>query len=564
MPKTLLPAAVIFLSIFLSITAYAEKIANFTSGIYVTDNGTILVTEDIEYDFQHAYRHGIYREIPFKYDYGYKRLTIDLDVEGVTDFKGGTYKYKVSKQGSYVNIRIGDPDFKVTGEHGYKIEYFVDGAVSYFDDYDEIYWNVTGNEWRVPIERSSARVSFENGVPEGARAKCFTGTYGSTDEDCKVTIKKNSIDFETLGSLDAGQGLSIVVGFPKGIVKEPGAMSKFFRFISDNWYFALPFLTGFGLFYLWRSRGKDPEGRGVIAVRYEPPENLTPAEAGTLVDERANIQDISSTVIDLAVRGYITIEEIQTTKFYFFTDRDYKLTKLKEPTQEELKPHELKVLSGIFDGSQETMISELRNKFYKELPGIKKALYKELIDNRFFPTNPESVKTIYRFIGIGILVIGFFLMFNPLLTLSLILSGIIVFIFSGFMPRKTKKGVVVKEQILGFREFIDRAEKDRIKRLAEQDPTLFDRVLPYAIVFGLEDKWADAFRGMYTEPPRWYHSSHYRDRFSPELFVNDIGRSLTVMNSTMVSTPRRSGSSGFSGGGGSSGGGFGGGGGGSW
>ena len=131
------------------------------------------------------------------------------------------------------------------------------------------------------------------------------------------------------------------------------------------------------------------------------------------------------------------------------------------------------------------------------------------------------------------------------------------------MPRKTKRGALLNEELLGFREFIDRAEEDRIRRMAKEDPTLFDRVLPYALVFGLEDKWADAFREMYTEPPNWYHSPSYTNSFSPNLFVNDLGRSLTVMNSTLRSTPKRSGSSGF-GGGGSSGGGFGGGGGGSW
>jgi uncharacterized membrane protein len=132
------------------------------------------------------------------------------------------------------------------------------------------------------------------------------------------------------------------------------------------------------------------------------------------------------------------------------------------------------------------------------------------------------------------------------------------------MPRKTKKGSLKIEELLGFREFIDRAEKDRIERLAKEDPTLFDRVLPYALVFGLEDKWAGAFKDMYKEPPNWYHSANYGNVFSPNIFVNDIGRSLGVMNRSLSSTPRRSGSSGFSSGGGFSGGGSGGGGGGSW
>ena len=563
MPKKTLPYFLIAF-FFITASASAEEILSFGSELFLNSSGQLIVDEEIEYDFQHAHRHGIFRDIPYKYDYGYKKQTVNIHVEDVTNFSGNPYQHKVSKSGSRINVRIGDPDRKITGVHGYRISYFVDGAIAYFDDYDEIYWNVTGNEWRVPIKNARARVSFENGVPEGARAKCFTGSYGSTAEDCSISITPSSIEIKTLNELYAGQGLTIVVGFPKGVVKEPSAMSKLLRVLSDNWYFALPFITLFVLFHLWRTRGKDPEGRGVVAVRYEPPEGLTPAEAGTLVDERADILDVSSTVIDLAVRGYIKIEEIQTTKFYFFTDRDYKLVKIKEPSPEELKPHESEILSGIFGGAEEIMVSELRNKFYKKLPGIKKALYRELIDKKYFPANPENVKNIYRFSGIGVIVVGFFLLSSPLLGISIAVSGIVVIFFSGFMPRKTKRGVHLNEELLGFREFIDRAEADRIRRMAAEDPTLFDRVLPYALVFGLEDKWADAFSEMYREPPSWYYSPYYRDSFSPHLFVNDLGRGLTVMNSTMRSTPKRSGSSGFSGGGGSSGGGFGGGGGGSW
>jgi uncharacterized membrane protein len=349
------------------LTVSAEEILDFRAQLYVDRNGTILVEEEIEYDFQHAYRHGIYRDIPYKYDYGYKKQSIGLYVQEVTDFKSAPYEYKVSKSGSRLNIRIGDPDTKITGVHGYRIGYFVDGAVEYFEDYDEIYWNVTGNEWRVPIRSSSAQVSFEDGVPEGVKAACYTGSYGSKSQDCDIRITRNAIIFESRGTLFAGQGLTVVVGVPKGLIKEPSPISKLLRLLSDNWYFGLPFLTLLSFIYVWRTRGKDPEGRGVIAVKYEPPQDITPAEAGTIIDESANILDISSTVIDLAVRGYIKIEEVKSTKFIFFTDRDYKLVKMDGGDEARLKAHELKILDGIFKGSREIMFSELRNKFYKEL-----------------------------------------------------------------------------------------------------------------------------------------------------------------------------------------------------
>ncbi len=560
---TLILLVLSFLSFSFQAESRAELIKNFHSEITINRDGTVNVREDIEYDFQYAERHGIYRDIPYKYDYGYKRYSIRLDVNSVTDFNGDPYKYEVSSSGGSIHIRIGDPDTTVTGVHGYRIEYTVMGAIAFFEDHDELYWNVTGDEWRVPIMRAGARVSFDAGTSDGVEAECYTGVRGSTDKECNYKISPDSVSFLATNSLWAGQGLTIAVGLPKGSIEEPSAMTKAIWLLSDNWYFGLPLLTFFVIAYIWNSRGRDPEGRGVITVRYEPPKDLTPAEAGTLVDERADILDITSTIIDLAVRGYLRIEEIESTKFYFFADRDYRLLKTKEPGPGELKPHEVKIFSGIFKNREKVLVSALRDKFYTELPPIKKALYGELVGKKYFPADPEKVKGIYKWIGIIILVLSFVLFSNFLLKISIALSGLIILISSRYMPRKTREGTLLNEELLGFREFIDRAEKDRIEALAKNDPTLFDRILPFALVFGLEDKWADAFREMYREPPSWYSSPNYRSSFSPNTFVSDLGRSLGVMNSSLSSSPRKSGGSGL-GGGGSSGGGGGGGGGGSW
>jgi uncharacterized membrane protein len=552
-----------FVAVLFTLSVRSEEIKNFESAIRIRSDGTILVTEDIEYDFEYARRHGIYRDIPYKYDYGYKRYSIKIDFNDVTDFSGNPYKYSVSRSSGRINIKIGDPDTTVTGIHGYRIEYSVKGAIAFFDDHDELYWNVTGNEWRVPIDKAGARVVFDSDIENGVNAACYTGASGARGKNCEYKISPQAVKFTTTESLWAGQGLTVVVGLPKGLIEEPSSSTKLLWLLSDNWYFGLPFLTLFLFAYFWHTRGRDPEGKGVIAVRYQPPEGMTPAEAGTLADERADILDITSTIIDLAVRGYFKIEEHKTTSFYFFTNRDYKLIKIKQPAAGELKPHEEKVFSGLFKGKDNVMISDLRNKFYKELPPIKKALYKEMIEEKYFPANPEKVKGIYKWIGIVIIIAAFFLFSNILLKLSIGLSGLIILIFSRFMPRKTKRGTLVSEELFGFREFIERAEKERIERLAKDDPTLFDRVLPFALVFGLEDRWAEAFRDMYKDPPSWYSSPYYSNTFSPNIFVSDIGRSLSVMNSSLSSTPKKSGGSGF-GGGGSSGGGFGGGGGGSW
>lgn len=563
MRSTIIAALSIYIGA-ISSPVFAEEIAGFHTEMLISPDGSMAIQEDIEYDFGNDFKHGIIREIPYKYRVGMKTYSLRMRLNRATNFSGVPYNEKVSRdQGRFI-VKIGDPDKVVNGVKNYRIDYTVDGAVSFFKDHDEIYWNVTGNEWTVPIGRAGAKVYLDQGVPKGVTAKCYTGVYGSKAEECNFSITRTGMEFHSLTDFRPGEGLSIVIGVPKGYFKEPSTITRASWFISDNWFFASPFLTLFLLSYVWYSMGRDPEGKGVVAVRYEPPGDITPAEAGTLMDESADILDITSTVIDLAVRGFLKIEETESTKFIFFSDRDYKLIKLRDPSENELKEHENKVLSGLFgSGRNRVMVSELKDNFYKVLPPIKKALYRQLISSRYFPSNPENIRGIFKWIGIGIIVASVFLFQFWAVKLSMGLSGLLVLLFSRFMPRRTRKGAIAKQALLGFREFIDRAEKDRIEKLARDDPTLFDRVLPYALVFGLGDRWADAFKDMYKSPPSWYYSPRYGDVFAPRIFVSDLGRSLSLMNSSFASSPKKSGGSGF-GGGGFSGGGFGGGGGGSW
>lgn len=567
----------LFLSIFISLIfflpSYAkEQINSFDVDISILKDGSLRVEENIEYQFIDVYRHGIYRKIPYKYKKGKNNYNLRVDVGSVTDFSGNEYPTKVSKTDDYINIKIGDPTKKITGTHGYRIEYFVNRAILFLDDHDELYWNVTGTEWRIPIENASAKVHHNNVSSEDIKAKCFTGFYGSTGENCSYSISQNSIDFRTDKALWSRGGLTIVTGFSKGVISEPSELKKMIWFLSDNSIYGLPFLTLFGLVFLWKKSGRDPGNDKPVAVRYEPPEGITPAEAGALYDERADMIDLTSTVVDLAVRGYLRIEEIETTRFLFLSDRDYKLVKLRYETYEaELKAHEKRVLNGIFSGDKtEVMVSELKNEFYSELEGIKDSIYSELVSNRYFLSSPDRVRNMYKYVGMAIIFLGLLFLSGMVTKLVVAISGLIVVIFSRYMPKKTKRGVSINHHLLGFREFIERAEKDRIKKFADEDPKVFDRILPFALVFGLEEKWAEAFSNVFTEPPDWYSSDRYGATFHPHIFINDLGRSISIMNKCFYSSPENSSGGRFIsmgggfGSGGFSGGGFGGGGGGSW
>jgi uncharacterized membrane protein len=303
-----------------------------------------------------------------------------------------------------------------------------------------------------------------------------------------------------------------------------------------------------------------------VAVRYEPPEGLSPAEVGTVLDERADLVDVSATLLDLAVRGYLRIEEIEGAGFLFLRDQDWRLVKLRDG--EGLRPHERILFDRLFAAAESVTVSSLRNRFYAHLPAVREAIYAAVCrEDRFFPTSPEKVRRAWAAAGVGALVIGGFVLFSGAALApgaALALSGLFVLLFSRAMPRRTRRGREVYEQIRGFQEFVARVDEDRLERFGGRTAERFERVLPYALVLGAADAWADAFGDLYTEPPRWYVGRGGAP-FRTRSFVSQLGSSLTSMGQAMASAPRSAGSgrSGF-GGGGFSGGGFGGGGARSW
>jgi len=558
----------LILLFFITIPVYAkEQINSFDARYLISGDGTVRVEENIEYEFSNVYKHGIFREIPYNYKINGNNYNLAIDVDSVTDFNGNPYKFSVKRNNGVLNIRIGDPDKTITGIHGYRIVYFVRRVVQFEEKEDIFYWNITGNEWKVPILKSIARIYFEHPGIEHIKTECFSGSYGSKAKNCNITTTGNGIRITAENELWAGDGLTVMLHMPVGMVKEPSGIVKIFYFLRDNFYYSYPFITLLIIGFLWYYRGRDPNSKRPLTVRYSPPDDMTPAQAGVLYDERADIIDLTSTIIDLAVRGYLRIEEIKTTKLLFFTDRDYRLVRLDKEAGEKLNDFEIKTLNGLFVGDgKEVLVSELKDRFYRNLDSIKRSLYSSLVRKKYFLSSPERMRYIYKVAGICVIFGGVFLFPSLMGKLMMALSGLIIIVLSRFMPRKTRNGAETYYHLRGFREFINRAEKERIKLLAKEDPTLFERMLPFALVFGLEEKWAEAFSDIFTEPPNWYVSPGYGNTFNSYIFVNEIGRSIGVLNKSLYSSPANSsgGRSISMSGGGFSGGGFGGGGGGSW
>lgn len=598
--KKILLLFITVLFLFFPPQVFADEgwvIDNLHSDINVLQSGKVAVTETIDVDFGGLQKHGIYRDIPVIYDAGNSvQKATQIAISGVQqDSKPATYV--TTDNGNALRIRIGDANRTISGKHRYVIIYYAVGVLTAYDTYDELYWNVTGNAWPVRIAKTSATVTLpSDGV---LQVTCFEGTFGSK-QNCLINqVSKRLVEFQTAQLLQENEGLSVVVGYTKGIIPilqvtptpssslpnySPTAILAFIiaAFIS--------MIAGIiGVIWLWLQKGRDKwfgirnaqiiQGKEsttpllaneMVVVEYESPEKLRPGEVGVIMDQRADTLDVTATIIDLAPRGYLTITE--EPKKWLFGSTDYLLKKTNKRPDGLLKYENL-LYTKLFEGDTEVRISDLKTTFYTSLAEVKTALYLDLTDKGYFVGNPEKVKGKYIALGFSLVFCGiFFPIFGGVtfafynvfaaivigILAGLVLPGLLLALVSNFMSRRTAKGHALAQRIKGYQLFITQAEKYRQKFF--ENKNLFNEALPYAIVFGVTEKFAQAFKemGIVPQQPSWYYSS---SAFNAYMFSSHINNFSNSFSSAIASAPK---SSGFSSGGGFSGGGFGGGGGGSW
>ncbi|MDP9206683.1 MAG: DUF2207 domain-containing protein, partial [Gemmatimonadota bacterium] len=455
------------------------------------------------------------------------------------------------------------------------IRYRVANAIRFFygssaeGAFDELYWNVTDNSLTMPIDSIHARVVLPDGVAP-TRTAVYTGARGSVARDAKIDRDGNIVDFTLLRGLYPNEGMTIGVGWAAGhIGSRPSETQEQFSAALQWTPLFIPPLVFFLAFKSWQKRGRDPK-EGSYVVHYEPVDGAAPAELGTLVDNSADMDDITATLVDLAVRGFIRIEEVTESHLFGLSkSTDYILHILRKRSEwTGLKPHEqryLEALSGAapFHG-YEVKVSELKNKFYTSLPKIRDAIYDNLVVSGYYLQRPDKVRA--KWIGLAVLtavvlaglaalaVKTTFVLVSPIaLIAAAAMSTLIVFIFAQIMPARTVAGARAREAALGFKEFLSRVESERYKKMITS-PEMFERFLPFAMAFGVEDEWAKAFEDIYREPPQWYVGG--TGPFNASSFSHSISSMSSAAASSMSSSPSSSGS----GGGGSSGGGSGGGG----
>lgn len=547
----------------------AEQIDSYQVDVQVNRDATINVEEKILYNFGSLQRHGIFRNIPYKYRNDLGRFNLRISNIEVTDDSGRNIPFSKSTSNGDLVLKIGDADLYVTGVQEYNIRYTVDRAINFFADHDELYWNAIGTGWEVPIEQAQVLVNLPVSSIDQA---CYSGPQNSQSQNCTVAnANSRALTFTPNQLLDPGQGLTVVVSVPAGTITQPTWQDRLGDLIKDNWILVLPVLVFGIMFLLWRKYGKDSKGRGVILAEYEPPQNLSPLYLGTLVDGRLDQKDYSAEIINFAVQGCLTIKKVETTKLLFFKGSDYELTKLKD-LPNTAAPQSKKLFEALFKGSNVVKLSEFKNDigFGQALAKIPGKVFKELTASNYYRHNPTTARVIT--IALGAIVIGSITVFSApwfgaLSIVAGISSGIILIVFAFLMPARTAKGAETRDHILGLKQYLSIAERDRLKfhhdpgKIDLHTPAQFEKLLPFAVALGVEKQWAKQFEGLYNDSPGWYKDTTSTG-FNVGLLAGSVGDFSSSFQSAVAVTTASSGGSGFSGGG--VGGGGGGGGGGSW
>ncbi len=562
-----------WLACLLLTTAFAaadERILSFHSDIMVKQDGWIEVTETIRVRAEgQQIRRGIYRDFPTDYEDAlgneyHVRFTplAVLRNDRVESFNS-------QGMGNGVRTYFGSADrFIDTGEHTYTFRYEVNRIIGFFDDKDELYWNVTGSEWNFPIDKASATVSFEFDVPpDGFSLYGYTGPQDSKGQDYLATIDAaDRPSFETTRTLGVYEGLTISVAWPKGFVDEPGGLQKVGWLLADNLnlLIAVAGLMAMFSYYIptWRNFGKDPEP-GVIFARYEPPKGFSPASLRYVEKMYYDDASLTAAVVSLAVKGYLRITEY---------DDEHSLLRVDPgDNPAPLATGERELHDALFEDGD---IVILDDKYHELIGGARSAHERSLkrdYKGRYFRTN-GLLNLPALFIGISSSLFALKVAPGPtfLVIVSIVVMALVLVVFAIIMRRPTGLGRRLLDEVSGFREYMEIAEKDEmnLRNPPDKTPKLFEKYLPFALALGVEQQWAErfaaVFRGLKGPNGTDYHPAWYNGSWDSFNLSSNTANLASGLGSAISSSVTPPGSSSGGGGGGSSGGGGGGGGGGGW
>lgn len=508
--------------------AGSEQVSSFVSNVALDGSNTATVTETISYDFGTNVRHGIFRKIPVRQRLdGGNQYRYDLEPQAVT-MDGSQIEYDTSREGDYKVLKIGDPDATISGLHVYRIVYTLKPVVTLNGDKSLFAFNVTGNEWDVPIAFAKVTVTLPEGVTP-IEGHCYVGPTGSRQETgCDL----GGTTAQVAQTLLPGSGMTVVFDMPATAVS--GYLEARPPTIGERLEELLPvvialLITGVvllvfaSLFVRWliaRRRRK----RKVVIAQYEAPDGLLPGEIGYLLDDAGDMKEITATLLHAAVRGYIAIK--QTRAKSFWRGSKYELSQLK--SFDGLQDFERTLLDAIFTGKQTIDMGDVSRTGVASAISVVQARFKERLSSLGYYGSGKTTKRLWR---------------------RMLEHGVL-----------TSQGADEWAKVAGFKLYLSVVEKDRLKftDAPERTPERFSALLPYAVALGVEKEWAKQFEGIDVSPAMgWYSGNNFAHGYVAASLVNDFSGDFgkTVASSF---TPPSSSSGGFSGGG------AGGGGGGSW
>ena len=529
----------------------------------------VSVTETLVAEFPNIdQNHGIERAIPAKYD-GH---SIDLSITSVTDLGKTPLSYRTYNSNDNTVIRIGNADQYVHGTQAYVINYTMRDVTITQNGSQEFFWNINGTQWQQPFSVVSARIHLDPSIANAfdQRTVCFTGTQGSTEKNCEINVLNDTITVTTTAPLQAAENLSIAIGFKAdtfaAYVAPPiplwvyivGAIALLFviatQIIAPIWLLRYAYRT-------WKKYGTDVKGRGTIVPEYSKPANHSILENSIALHETVTPTAISATYIDLAIRGYLTL-----------TDKDkgaFELTIIK-PVDDLTKDEKatLQLLFSSLAVGTTASTKKYRSSASQQMTKIKESAYKDMVAQNFFIDNAAETAKLKKW-GLIFTIVSFFIagFFS-------FIAGIIALIFVSKMPARTMTGTALRDHLLGNKLYMQVAETDRIKtlqsvsgaeRINTNDGTqvvkLYEKLLPLAMLFGIEKEWSKQFATIAADyQPSWYSTNN--GVFNAALLGSSLNSFSTTLTYSTFAAPSSTGGSGFSGG--SSGGGGGGGGGGGW
>ncbi|WP_062135595.1 DUF2207 domain-containing protein [Demequina aestuarii] len=571
------------------------------------EDGSVDVRTEIDFDFGNEPGHGVIFTLPTAQpiDDGYERV---WDISDVTADSptGAPDDLSTEGQGDVMAVRIGDENVDdVSGVQTYAITYSVahvmnettadetDAGVAG----DEFHWNAIPSAWETPIAEASITVQSPVAATDVACSAGPPGTRGGCDATGEPA---ETITYEASG-LAAGEPLTVTALYPSGsfdttantriandverafaitpwtvgiavamLAVGLGALALHFRRTAvDRQYAELT--PGLGPVSGADAGTRPVAGGQPVAVQFEPPAGLRPGQLGTLLDEKADVRDVTATIVDQAVRGYMRIDPVGDEQ----EPEDYTLVKLRDG-DDAMPAYGRTLFDSIFDVREQVTLTELKATFAADLAKVQKELYADVTDRGWFHRNPQSARVAWASIAAAGLVVGVIgtlvLAANSrwaLVGLPVVIVSIIALVLTGAAPARTAEGTRVLAQTKGFKLFLETADGYRLR--FEEGHDIFSQYLPYAIAFGIADKWSAKFAALAQEgydvpTPTWY-GAYYGGGFW--LGHQNFGAQMqdfTSLTDAAISTPTAgaSGGSGFSSGGGFSGGGSFGGGGGGW